>query len=51
LIRGVIPDSHEKTRLYEEVERRISGLFDGESDLIARMAGVVAVVHGALAHY
>ena len=30
---------------------RISGLLEGETDLIARMAGVVAVLHGAMPHY
>lgn len=30
---------------------RISGLLEGETDLIARMAGVVAVLHGAMPHF
>jgi GAF domain-containing protein len=51
LIRGVIPDSSEKTRLYAEAERRISGLLDGEPDAVARMAGVVAVLHGMMPHF
>jgi GAF domain-containing protein len=51
LIRSVIPDSAEKTRLYGEAETRISGLLGGEPDGVARMAGVVAVLHGLMPHY
>lgn len=47
----MIPDSSEKIRLYNEVEIRVSGLIDGETDLIARMAGVVAVLHGAMPYF
>jgi len=51
LIRRVIPDSAEKTRLYSDAETRISGLIDGEPDGVARMAGVVAVLHGLMPHF
>jgi GAF domain-containing protein len=51
LIRGVIPDSNEKTRLYAEAEMRISGLIEDEPDSVARMAGVVAVLHGLMPHF
>ena len=51
MIRGVIPDSSEKRRLYSEAETRISGLIGGEPDGVARMAGVVAVLHGMMPHY
>ncbi|MGB6221592.1 MAG: hypothetical protein WBG04_11200 [Haloferula sp.] len=47
----MIPDSSEKSRLYREAELRISGLLDGEPDALARMAGVVAVLHGTMPHY
>ncbi|MEP4076463.1 MAG: GAF domain-containing protein [Haloferula sp.] len=46
-----MPDSTEKTRLYGEAEVRISGLISGEPDAVARMAGVVAVLHGVMPHY
>ena len=47
----MIPDSSEKRRLYSEAETRISGLIGGEPDGVARMAGVVAVLHGMMPHY
>lgn len=51
LIPAVIPDSSEKYGLYREAELRIGGLVDGEPDAVARMAGVVAVLHGMMPHF
>lgn len=48
---AVIPSKAEKQRLYGEAEVRIRGLLAGEADLIARMAGVVSVLHGSMPHY
>lgn len=47
----MIPNFNGKTSLYSEAEMRISGLLDDESDLIARMAGMVAVLHGSMPYY
>lgn len=47
----MIPDSETKRELYGEAETRIAGLLEGEVDGIARMAGVVAVLHGMMPHY
>lgn len=47
----VIPQPEEKERLYECAAARIDGLIGGEVDAIARMAGVVSVLHGAMPHY
>ena len=46
-----VPTEQEKRRLYAEAQLRISGLVAGEPDRIARMAGVVAVLHGLMPHY
>lgn len=51
MIAGVIPDASEKRSLYGEARRRIEGLLEGEPDRIARMAGLVAVLHGLMPHY
>lgn len=48
---GMIPDFVEKRRRYSEAKLRIGGLIDGESDEIARMSGVVAVLHEMMPHY
>lgn len=47
----MIPASDEKRRLYDEAELRIRGLIDGEPDRIARMAGIVSVLHGLMPHF
>ncbi|MEM1084650.1 MAG: GAF domain-containing protein [Verrucomicrobiota bacterium] len=46
-----MPDSSEKSRLYAEAATRISGLLEGETDAVARMAGTAAVLHGMMPHY
>ncbi|WP_338285516.1 GAF domain-containing protein [Luteolibacter sp. LG18] len=46
-----IPERDEKQRLYEDARLRISGLTAGEPDRIARMAGIVSVLHGLMPHY
>jgi GAF domain-containing protein len=46
-----IPDADEKQRLYAEVELRLNGLLDGESDPLVIMTSVVAVLHEAMPHY
>ncbi len=51
LIAGMIPDGSEKRSLYAEARTRLSGLLEGEPDGVARMAGVVAVLHGMMPHY
>jgi len=40
--------SNEKLRVYRECRQKILALVEGETDLIARMASVVAVLHGAM---
>lgn len=46
-----VPTEQEKRALYADARLRISGLVAGEADRIARMAGIVAVLHGLLPHY
>jgi GAF domain-containing protein len=46
-----VPEGEEKRNLYQEAEVRIAGLLCGEPDPVARMAGVVAVLHGAMPHF
>ncbi len=46
-----MPNEQEKRGLYAEAGQRIAGLVAGEPDRIARMAGIVAVLHGLLPHY
>ncbi|BCX50312.1 diguanylate cyclase [Haloferula helveola] len=41
----------EKRERYAEAGLRIAGLVENEPDRIARMAGLVAVLHGAMPHY
>ncbi|MCH7228216.1 GAF domain-containing protein [Haloferula sp. A504] len=47
----VTPDEAEKQARYEAVETRLQGLIAGETDTLARMAGVVAVLHGEMPHF
>lgn len=47
----VIPEDPEKQGLYAGVESRVRGLLAGEGDSVARMAGVVAVLHGEMPHF
>jgi L-methionine (R)-S-oxide reductase len=46
-----IPTAAEKRALYGQAGLRIGGLVAGEPDRVARMAGIVAVLHGLLPHY
>lgn len=46
-----VPTEQEKRGLYAEAGQRIAGLVAGEPDPIARMAGIVAVLHGLLPHF
>lgn len=46
-----VPTEQEKRGFYAEAGRRIAGLVADEPDRIARMAGIVAVLHGLLPHY
>ncbi len=46
-----VPTEQEKRGLYAAAGQRIAGLLAGEPDLIARMAGIVAVLHGLLPHF
>jgi GAF domain-containing protein len=46
-----VPDSGEKRRLYAEARERIVRLTCGEHDAVARMASVVAVLHGMMPHF
>jgi len=46
-----VPGEEEKRRLYAEAAVRSRGLLDGEPDGVARMAGMVAVLHGVMPHY
>jgi L-methionine (R)-S-oxide reductase len=41
----------DKRALYDHAAQRIRALVSGEPDEIARMAGVVAVLHGTMPHY
>jgi putative methionine-R-sulfoxide reductase with GAF domain len=45
-----VPTEQEKRGFYAEAGQRIAGLVAGEPDRIARMAGIVAVLHGLLPH-
>lgn len=46
-----LPDSEEKRRLYAEAKLAVGGLLVGEPDRTARMAGMVAVLHGMMPHF
>ena len=46
-----VPTAGEKRELYARAGLRIGGLVAGEPDRIARMAGIVAVLHGVMPHY
>ena len=46
-----VPVAAEKHRLYAAAGLRIGGLVADEPDRIARMAGIVAVLHGLMPHY
>ena len=46
-----IPTAAEKRALYAQAGQRIGGLVAGEPDRVARMAGIVAVLHGLMPHY
>jgi GAF domain-containing protein len=46
-----VSGTEEKQGLYEKAEAKIRGLIAGEPDRIARMAGIVAVLHGRMPHY
>ena len=48
---GSVPTETEKRDLYAQAAMKISALVAGEPDRIARMAGIVAVLHGLLPHY
>lgn len=48
---GRVPDGAEKRRLYAEARERVLRLAGGEVDGVARMASLVAVLHGAMPHY
>lgn len=46
-----IPAEETRRGLYREVGEKLQGLLAGEVDSVARMAGVVSVLHGAMPHY
>ena len=46
-----VPTTEEKRALYAQARRQIGALVAGEPDRVARMAGVVAVLHGLLPHF
>jgi GAF domain-containing protein len=46
-----VPDREEKRGLYATARERISALTTGEPDRVARMAGMVAVLHELMPHY
>ena len=46
-----VPTEQEKRGLYAAASQRIAGLLAGEPDRVARMAGIVAVLHGLLPHF
>ena len=48
---GEVPTADEKRGWYAVAGQRIAGLVAGEPDRTARMAGIVAVLHGLLPHY
>ncbi len=41
----------EKQELYRNVALKASGLLNGEVDQVARMAGLVALLHGEMPHF
>lgn len=46
-----IPDAAEKQSLYGEATAKLRGLLDGETDDLAIMASVAAVLHDTMPHY
>lgn len=46
-----IPEAREKSRLYQQAADQVATLVGGEVDGVARMAGVVAVLHGTMPHF
>jgi len=46
-----VPTAAEKRALYAQARQRIGTLVAGEPDRLARMAGIVAVLHGLLPHF
>jgi len=46
-----VPDALEKRDLYAVAARKVAGMIAGEPDRVARMAGIVAVMHGMMPHY
>jgi len=46
-----VPTAATKRALYSQARQQISGLVAGEPDRVARMAGIVAVLHGLLPHF
>ncbi len=46
-----VPTAEEKRRLYAQARQRVATLVGTEPDRVARMAGIVAVLHGLLPHY
>jgi L-methionine (R)-S-oxide reductase len=46
-----VPTNVEKRELYAQAATRIGALIAGEPDRVARMAGIVAVLHGTMPHY
>ena len=46
-----VPTTAEKRVLYTQARQRIAALVADEPDRIARMAGIVAVLHGLLPHF
>jgi len=46
-----VPDRAEKRGLYATAREQIGALTAGEPDGVARMAGIVAVLHGLMPHY
>lgn len=46
-----VPGGAEKRRLYAEARERVLRMASGEVDAVARMASVVAVLHGMMPHY
>lgn len=46
-----VPDDEAKRALYERAVVQVAGLLEGEVDAVARMAGVVAVLHGMMPHF
>lgn len=46
-----VPDDAEKQALYAAAVVRIRAAIEGEADRVARMAGIAAILHGAMPHY